>query len=77
MKNDQTYVVNGREAVFNAAVIKSGMFYFPAAVFVFKDDGEVLKVIHNTISSKQYVEDNKPFDLDIYFDGRWHSGKRG
>ncbi|HFG0932109.1 hypothetical protein HWC54_gp091 [Klebsiella phage Marfa] len=77
MKNDQTYVVNGREAVFNASVVKTAMFYFPAAVFVFKDTGEVLKVIYNTISSEQYVENDKPFDLDIYFDGQWHQGKRG
>lgn len=77
MKNDQTYVVNGREAVFSASVVKNAMFYFPAAVFVFKDTGEVLKVIYNTISSEQYVENYMPFDLDIYFDGRWHQGKRG
>lgn len=77
MKNDQTYVVNGREAVFNATVIKSVMFLFPAAVFVFKDTGEVLKVIHNTISSEQYVENNKPCDFELYYDGQWRRGKRG
>lgn len=68
MKNDQTYVVNGRKAVFRATSERGIMSTYPIAEFTF-DDGSQIKLKYIPLTQTTRIIGADSVDIEIYYDG--------